>query len=214
MKVIVFDFDGTIADSLILGLQGVNLLAEKYNYQPITDTDYIRSKGMRRIIKEDLHLKWYQLPFYVQALKKVLIPKIDELQLFDGVPELIRGMSDDYQLFIMTSNIRKAVEHALTKYQLQVFDDVFAGIPTFRKHFTLKKLIQRQHISPKDIIYVGDEVRDVEACKRAGIPIIGVTWGLNDRTALEAAGANFIVDTPVELLNQIQQLTPSNQPEL
>lgn len=55
-------------------------------------------------------------------------------------------------------------------------------------------------MEPNELIYVGDEVRDVKACLKAGVLVIGVTWGLNCRNALEASGASFGVDHPSELL--------------
>ncbi len=204
MKAIIFDFDGTLADSLLLGLEGVNQLAPRFKYQPITDTDYIRQKGMRKIVKEDLRLKWYQLPLYIHALKKVLIPKIDELELYEGLPEVVRTLSGKTHLFILTSNIRKAVDHVVEKYELDYFERIFAGIPAFRKHRVLKKLLSRYDLGADQVVYIGDEVRDVEACRKVGIPVIGVSWGLNDRNALSAANADYVVDTPEELLKLIQ----------
>jgi HAD superfamily hydrolase (TIGR01549 family) len=189
-----------LAESLLLGLEGVNQLAPKFNYQPITDTDYIRQKGMRKIIKEDLQLKWYQLPGYIRSLKKVLMPKLDELQLYEGLPEVIRALDGKAHLFILTSNIRKAVDHIIAKYELDYFEKTFTNIPAFRKHHVLKRLLKRYQLSPDQVLYVGDEVRDVDACRKVGVPVIGVSWGFNDHGALAAAEANYVVDTPEELL--------------
>ena len=204
MKAIIFDFDGTLADSLILGLEGVNELAPKFKYQPIKDTDYIRKKGMRKILKEDLKLKWYQLPGYVRALKKVLLPKLDELELYEGLPEIIRALDGKVRLFILTSNIRKAVDHMIKKYELDYFETTFTNIPAFRKHRILKRLLKRYHLSPDQVLYIGDEVRDVNACRKIGVPVVGVSWGLNDHDALAKAEANYIVDTPQELLSLLE----------
>ncbi len=204
MKAIIFDFDGTLADSLLLGLEGVNELAPRFKYAPITDTDYIRQKGMRKIIKEDLKLKWYQLPGYIRSLKKVLMPKIEELEAYEGLPEVVRELSGKADLFILTSNIRKAVDHVIEKYELDHFKTIYAGIPAFRKHRILKRLLSRYHFQKDQIVYIGDEVRDVEACRKAGVPVIGVSWGLNDRSALLAAEASYVVDTPEELLSLIE----------
>jgi phosphoglycolate phosphatase len=204
MKAIIFDFDGTLAESLLLGLEGVNELAPKFKYQPITDTDYIRQKGMRRIIKEDLQLKWYQLPVYIRSLKKVLMPKLDQLQLYEGLPEVIKALSGKAHLFILTSNIRKTVNHIIDKYDLDYFENTYTNIPAFRKHHILKRLMKRHGLRPDEVLYVGDEVRDVNACRKVGVPIVGVSWGLNDHNALVSAEADYVVDTPEELLSLLE----------
>lgn len=204
MKAIIFDFDGTLAESLLLGLEGVNALAPKFKYQPITDTDYIRQKGMRKILKEDLRLKWYQLPGYIRSLKKVLLPKLDELTLYEGLPEVIRALDGKAHLFILTSNISKAVNHMIDKYELDYFENTFTNIPAFRKHRILKRLMKRYRLRPDELVYVGDEVRDVNACRKVGIPVIGVSWGLNDHNALVKAEADHVVDTPEELLTLLE----------
>ena len=208
MKAVIFDFDGTIADSLLIGLEGVNMLADKYNYQPLNDPDYLRSKGMRRIVKEDLQLKWYQLPLYVRSLKKILLPKLNELQAYDGMPDMITSLKDQQlSLFILTSNIQKAVDHIISKYNLNFFERTYTSIPSFRKHIAIRKFLNRYNYNSNEVIYVGDEVRDVEACKKAGIPVIAVTWGMNDRNALQEASPNYIVESPEELKQLLNDIS-------
>ena len=46
---------------------------------------------------------------------------------------------------------------------------------------------------------IGDRAHDVEGAHQHGIPCIGVTWGFGSRAELEAAGAEYIADTPEEL---------------
>jgi phosphoglycolate phosphatase-like HAD superfamily hydrolase len=63
-------------------------------------------------------------------------------------------------------------------------------------------VLREQSLQPADILYVGDEVRDVEACQKVGVKIIAVTWGLNSQEALEKAGAET-VSTREALLEQL-----------
>ena len=58
-------------------------------------------------------------------------------------------------------------------------------------------------MDPAQLFYVGDEVRDVKACRKAGVPVVGVTWGFNSRDALEKSGPSLVVDHPSELLAAI-----------
>ncbi len=56
------------------------------------------------------------------------------------------------------------------------------------------------HFSPGDMLFVGDETRDVEAAHKAGIPIAAVTWGYNSRRSLDGMKPGRIYDRPADLL--------------
>lgn len=199
MKAIIFDFDGTLADSLILGLAGVNQLAERFSYPIFEDPDYIRARGVRQLIKEDLGLRWYQFPVYLHALKKQLMPQLSKLELNEGMEEVLRALHTQAQLFILTSNIRPAVEFVIERYQLDLFEGIYAGTSLFRKHQKLKRLLRRHQLKAHEAVYVGDEVRDIVACRRIGMPIISVTWGFNSTDFLASAGPNHLAQSPEEL---------------
>jgi phosphoglycolate phosphatase-like HAD superfamily hydrolase len=199
MKAIIFDFDGTLADSLLLGLEGVNQLAERFSYPVFEDTEYIRAKGAKQIIKEDLGLRWYQFPFYLRALKKELLPHLPKLTLNEGIEEMVQDLKDHARLFVLTSNIRPSVEFIIDRYKIDVFEGVYAGTSLFKKHRKLKRLLRKHKIQPEEAVYVGDEVRDVVACRRIGMPIISVTWGFNSANALAEVGPNHLAHSPAEL---------------
>ncbi|MDE1866773.1 MAG: HAD hydrolase-like protein, partial [Thaumarchaeota archaeon] len=81
----------------------------------------------------------------------------------------------------------------------QLFDFVYTGRAVYGKARLLKKLMKEKTIPHKDPIYVGDEIRDVEAAKKAGIRVIGVAWGYNTKAALQKANPDYIVEKPEEL---------------
>lgn len=205
MKAIIFDFDGTLADSLLLGLEGVNQLAERYQYEAFHDTESLRSKGVGQIIKEDLGLKWYQFPFYLRSLKRILVPQIPKLELHAGIPEILQLLAPRARLFILTSNIEPAVRHVLDKYQLDCFEEVYADTSLFKKHKKLKRLLQKHDLDPSVAIYIGDEVRDIHACHRIGMPVVSVTWGFNNKEKLAEAQPDHLADSPEELLHILKE---------
>ncbi|MDY6958395.1 MAG: HAD hydrolase-like protein, partial [Halobacteriota archaeon] len=86
------------------------------------------------------------------------------------------------------------------------FDFVDTGSHVFLKHRKIKKILKRRGIPYDSAIYVGDETRDVEAAKRARIPVIAVSWGFNDGDALRRLDPDYAVDDPKELLEIIKRL--------
>lgn len=213
-RAIIFDFDGTLVDSLLLGLEGVNQLADRFAFPAFEDTEYIRARAVRQLIKEDLRLSWYQFPFFLYALKKQLIPHLGKLRLTEGMEEVIRQLHQKAQLFILTSNIRAAVDFILQRYQIQFFNGVYTGTSLFRKHRKLQRLLRRHQLRPEEAVYVGDEVRDIEACQRIGMPIISVAWGFNNPEILAAARPDHMAHSPKELMQILQAYYLSPDPPL
>ena len=106
-----------------------------------------------------------------------------------------------YPLQVLTTNAKDIVETFLKTNDINVFTEVTSERNLFGKSASLKKILKHMNKKPEEVIYIGDEVRDIEACKKVGIEIISVTWGLQSRGALEKAGANYLADTPGDILN-------------
>lgn len=87
----------------------------------------------------------------------------------------------------------------MLKNDLDVFDYIYCGSSVFGKDKILKKMARTHNLNLDDIIYVGDEVRDVDMAKKVGIKMIAVTWGVSTHEALKKANADFVVDKPAEL---------------
>ena len=66
-------------------------------------------------------------------------------------------------------------------------------------------MMRKYNLKPEEIIYIGDEIHDVEACKKVGIKIIGVSWGLHTIEALQKNGVDYIVKKPSEILKIINE---------
>jgi len=106
-------------------------------------------------------------------------------------------------LGILTSNSKENVELFLKKNELNMFEFIYADKSLFGKDRVMKKMMKEKGIASKDIIYIGDEVRDWEACKKVGIEMIGVAWGFNSEKLLRENGVKKIVRSPGELFEKI-----------
>lgn len=202
-KWIVFDFDGTLADTLRVFLNIYNEIAPKQGCRIIQESDLemIRSRPLRDLMKE-FGVTIFKLPRLIVETIGKFSEKIDEVKFHPGILELLDNLKKQgYKLGILTSNSEIEVKKILEMHgKLDLFDFVYSEKSLFGKHRILKKLMDSHSIDHQEIIYVGDEVRDVEAAKKVGIEMIAVSWGMNTKAALEKAGCTVCVEKVEDFL--------------
>ena len=204
VRVVLFDFDGTIADTLQLAVNSFNENAQKLGYRGITDVEKLRAKSGREVIQKEMGIPFWKLPYLAFKAKKILKDKMGEAKLFRGMSELINELRKNYIVGILTSNTKGFVEDFLERENLNV-DFLVAGSGIYNKQWSFKKLLITRKWKKEDVIYVGDQILDVEACKKAGIKIIAVSWGYNTSESLRNVGADYLVEKPEEILGIIKQ---------
>ncbi|WP_088894372.1 HAD-IA family hydrolase [Leptolyngbya ohadii] len=209
MSLIVFDFDGTIADSLEIFIKTANQLAEDYGYAPVaaSQVPLFRTFSARKMIRY-LGIPAWKLPFYLQRFRQELSQFIPDLQFIPGMREaLLELHQQGYRLGIVTSN---SSENVACFLQLQEMSHLFEFVDGAQilsgKAWVLRKLVRLNRTESQQLVLVGDEVRDVKAAKRAGLASIAVSWGLNDRTILLAAAPDALIDRPDQLSAAIIQI--------
>ncbi|MDD8027901.1 MAG: HAD hydrolase-like protein, partial [Acidobacteriota bacterium] len=82
---------------------------------------------------------------------------------------------------------------------LDVFDFIHSESNFFGKNRALNHLVRTRGLKPDKVIYVGDEARDIEACRRVSITVIAVSWGFQSRDMLLAQRPDYLVDSPDEI---------------
>lgn len=199
---LIFDFDGTICDSYETVLGIANDFLVKHNKPPIR-TDEIeeyRNKGLKKIISERKISKLKIAKLIIDGRKK-MSKYIPRLRSFDGLPEVLEKLSKKHKLAILTSNSKDNVEVFLKKHNLdKSFDFIHSESDLFGKHKKLKKAISKYSFNSNETYYIGDETRDVEAAKKAGVKSVAVVWGYESKEVLKNANPDLLVSNPKELL--------------
>lgn len=207
MKVIIFDFDGTIVDSFAAVLKLTNQLAPEFGYTPAQPEDIPRLKNLssREIVKQS-KVSPFKLPFLLRRLRGELNREMEQLQPIAGMkPALLALKQQGYSLGIVTSNSRENVIAFLKAQELDtIFDFVGSGLALFGKGRVIKRILRQYRLHAEDVIYVGDETRDIEAARRIGIKVISVSWGYNSSQALAAEHPDFLIHQPEELLRVVE----------
>lgn len=207
-KLILFDFDGTIADTVDTAADILNDLSTKYGYAKVTKEE---NKAMRDVTIQEMfkmkNVALYKLPFMMIDVKKELNKHIVHLKPIKEMSTILKELKKkDYKLAIITSNSKENVEHFLENNNLNFFDHIYTGTTLFGKAKVIQGFLKKNNIQLEKAIYIGDEIRDIEATKKVGIPIISVTWGLNSRKGLQRFQPEFLIDKPNEILSVLEKM--------
>lgn len=207
-RILLFDFDGTIADSFKNFIEIVDILADKYHFPKISqpDIELLRAKNAKAIIGI-LGIPFYKIPFVARDMKKMQRQKIDQIKPFHGMSETIQKLSEmGYQIGILTSNSRENVNVFLKSNNIDVFDFINTDAGIFGKEKLLRLFLRKNKVGKEEVIYIGDEIRDIYACRSTGIKIVSVAWGFNSREGLVLHKPDYIADTPEELIRLVKNL--------
>ena len=201
IKYIVFDFDGTLADTFDV----IKTIAMNEYSEYDIDVELFKSEGAKGMLKL-LKLPRWKIPGMILNVTSKLRNSKD-IKLFPGIVDLLNELKDNYKIGIVSSSSREIINNTLKDYNIEnLFEFVYSESSLFGKQTFLKKMCTKHNINPLEVIYVGDEDRDIIAAKKANIKTIAVTWGFNTKEKLSKENPDYLADSPMHLLEALQSL--------
>ena len=203
---LLFDFDGTIGDTLevIRKIAHKWIPGEKLDILADHKIQDLRGKSAIDTVRS-LGIPMFKLPLILGWVQARLYRSMNDISIFPHMEDAIRILNKTHTMGIITSNSRANVELFLKKYNLhETFSFVHSGKSVFGKHLIIKRVLKEYNFHPEKTLYIGDEVRDIDAAHKAGLRVISVTWGFNTTKILRKNNPDFLVNTPKELLELIQ----------
>ena len=202
MGTLIFDFDGTLVDSLDAFVDSARKLSGTFGYDPNTNVETLRGKSPLQVLRGEFHWSWIKIGRFLRAMRPLVYAGVRKLPLHQGMKAALLKLQKRHTIGVLTSNSADAVREVLDREGIQV-SFIHGGGSLFGKDVALRRLFKQQNILRDQAVYIGDEIRDIEACRKAGIRIIAVSWGLNDQASLVAAKPDSLANNP----SQLMQLT-------
>ncbi|MBK1649825.1 hypothetical protein CKO36_14775 [Rhabdochromatium marinum] len=202
---IAFDFDGTLADSYAWLVAALNQLAPQYGFRSVSPADEpeLRQLGASAILRR-LELRFWKRPLVLRALRQRMAQDIAQISLFPGVAELLDVLATGpAPLAIASSNARENIAQVLGTARLVHFERLECGIGLGGKAARLRALRRRYRLAPGELLYIGDEIRDLQAARAAGAASGAVTWGYNHPDALQAQRPDYLFHQPSDIARQL-----------
>lgn len=213
-KAIVFDFDGTIADSLVAATEVFNELAAEYDLNTISHDEIpnLQELSLSEFLSH-IGVKRRHIPVILAKGRTLFRERVPSLKPCQGVIEQLPELRKEVNHFgILTSNSIENVEIFLRKQGLRHYFDFVSSCSKLKgkaKH--LRGIARTFSLETQDMIYVGDEVRDVKAAKKAEVPIAAVCWGFNSSNALSEAAPDWLLSEPSQLAYLLDSASLENR---
>lgn len=200
---ILFDFDGTLAETMMLIHDVFNRLSSVYGYRhlPEEEIEAHRHLSVREFI-ELFGIPLWKIPIIAVHARRLMHREMDRIHPPTGLADVLTQIhnSGRYVMDILTSNRRKNVFRFLAQHNIDWFDEVEATHSILSKKRRVEKYIKTKGLDPDHLYYVGDTTVDVESANHAGAKTVAVSWGLNTAEALAGADPDHLVHDPTQLL--------------
>lgn len=213
-KAVIFDLDGTIADTLGAITEAINLTMQKFGFPDRSVEDVRRAIGngatmlVKRLLPED---KSSDEALVLRVRKcydeMYALTYMNSTDTYDGIKETVNELSRRGIKIAVFSNKQDEYVKKLTK---QYFDGKTISVSRGQTDLPIKpniaglvKILDELDVSPGECVFVGDSGVDIQTAKNAEMDFIGVSWGFVGREKLLLDGARVIIDNPNEILDLI-----------
>lgn len=217
IKLVVFDLDGTLVDSVYDLADSVNFILSKNGY-PINDTDkYYKfvGDGTLKLVERALNGKSSDeceiSRLHNEFLEYYSKHCLDKTRAYDGVYELLKNLNKMNVMISVASNKTDVFTKEIVSklFEEIAFSDVSGkkeGVPKKPDPQIVFDIMNYSNVKPFETLYVGDSDVDVQTGHNAGLLVCGCEWGFRGREELLNAGSDFIVKYPKEIIAIINNL--------
>lgn len=213
---IIFDFDGTLADTIVDITDSINLAFEQSGFKPVT-TELIRSlighglsDLLRKALKSDGNK---QIPSLIEGYRQVYMDRmLLNTHLYAGIEDMLdQCVASGFALSVLSN---KPDIFTVPMCQAMLKRWPFARFRGSNKDWSKKpdptvalEFARAMKCEPQNVYFVGDSAVDIETAHNAGMKSVAVTWGYRDLNELQSAKPDHIIDRPAELTRLLENVS-------
>ena len=188
-RIILFDFDGTLADSFPLFLRAYGEIADRHGFARLApeDLEMLRGLSPRQMIQH-VGMPMWKLPFVAADFIAYMRSHLDEVRLFEGVESLLRDLDEaGLRIAVVSSNAEDNLRALIGPATLPHIHHIESGMSMFGKARRIRQALQQSGFDAGAALYVGDQISDQEGAREAGVDFGAVSWGYGCPDSLRAA---------------------------
>jgi phosphoglycolate phosphatase len=186
-KLVVFDFDGTLADSFRWFVGTVTQVAKRFRFKQLDlgRLEEFRACSARQMLAH-AELSMWKLPRVSLEMRRLMTERIDEIRLFDGVETVLKRLdAAKVNIAVVTSNAKENVLRVLGADNAALVKHFGCGASLFGKRVKVKAAAKAFGVPLGEVLCVGDEIRDAEMAASLGVDFAGVSWGYTKPEVLQ-----------------------------
>lgn len=194
-----------MADTLPWARSIFNELAEEHGFRRVEPHDYEHFRDLPPgALLRELGLPLWKLPRVVNSMRRRMAEHTGKFSLFPGISDALRRLGNGgVRLAIVSSNSRENVERVLGMENTKLIQHFACGVSMFGKATKLRQVLRQSAMPRQQSIYIGDEIRDAEAARKAGLAFGAVTWGQHSEETLRAQHPAQIFTTAREMVDKL-----------
>ncbi len=199
---VIFDFDGTLANSEPWFKRTIHKLAAKFDFRDVDEEEYERLSGEdSKTILQAVGVPLWKIPKIARYVQRQVARDASQIPLFDGVDALLERLVDNgVRLAMVSSNSKANVRRILGETTSARFEFFACGAGAFGKAAKFRRVVKKAKVDLSRTLAIGDEERDVKAAREAGVAAGSVTWGYAAGSILKARDPDHFFETMDDIL--------------
>lgn len=214
-RLVVLDFDGTLADSFAWFASVLDGVADRYRFRRIAahEVEALRALGAREIVRH-LGIPRWKLPLIARHMHALAARDAAGIGRFPGIDAMLADLfAMGVPLAVLSSNREDTVRRVLGPDNAGRIARYACGASLFGKGRRLAGLMARMRVAPQEVLCIGDEIRDLDAARSLGCAFGAVAWGFTDARALAARDPDYLFAHPAEIAPAVMR-DPAYWPRL
>jgi len=199
---VLWDFDGTLADTFSCMVSAYNNLAERRGLRRLDDPGAARGLTPQALLRT-LNIPLLRIPSLLSGVLAAVRRDMPGIHLFPGVSEVLDAFGRaDCRMSVLSSNSRENILACLhANGVVGRFESVVGYRRILGKGDGIRRFVKARAAVGERAVYVGDEVRDIQAARKAGVDVAAVTWGYNTSELLTKQDPDYLIERPEQLLS-------------
>jgi phosphoglycolate phosphatase len=212
-SLVIFDLDGTLADSFAWFRRNLNMTAKRYRFRAVAedDVEMLRHASTQEIL-DYLEVRWWKIPLIARHLRQLKTAQTASIPLFPGVATMLGTLAaHDVRLALVSSDTEANAREKLGP-SVALFSDFDCSASIFGKAQKFRRVVKHAGVDPNAVIAIGDETRDIEAARTAGIACGAVTWGYAAAKALGDRAPDHMFERIEDIAEAVLARAPAHPP--